>query len=188
VYVFVPETAKGVIVATVIGEVDVDLTEGISRRPLYIRLRYKHVRRVRLALWLLTVACHTARWLGVAVYVTTNEWVRMERKGEGMDNGLSWEALRYMRGWTERGANVLDAPIDREPDAALVSPATLTWLGGEWAAGRCLHIQAMPLMIYFGLEDGVLVPAYWLNDHWEGLVTIKLADYAPAGQEPEQPA
>lgn len=62
--------------AEIIGETTVDVAKAV--RPLYIRVRYKHLHRARLALWLLTLACHLARRLGVAVYVTTNEWVRVQ--------------------------------------------------------------------------------------------------------------
>lgn len=61
-----------------IGKVTVDIAEHVSRRPFFISVRYKGRRRAQLALWILIGATYLARRLGVAVYVTTNEWVRAQ--------------------------------------------------------------------------------------------------------------
>jgi len=64
--------------AKVINEVTVDIAKVVMPSELYIRVRYKGRRRAQLALWILIGATYLARRLGVAVYVTTNEWVRAQ--------------------------------------------------------------------------------------------------------------
>lgn len=80
-HVFVSAQAKGVSVAKIVGDVEVDVPETVSKTPLYIRVRYRGLWRANLALRLLFLACWLARRLGVAVHVTTNEWARVKPRG-----------------------------------------------------------------------------------------------------------
>lgn len=66
----------------------------------------------------------------------------------------------------------------RKADAVLASPNTLAWLAREWAAGRWTALQAAPLQEFYGIPDGVIVPARRVEWGWQLITRTALYDYA----------